>query len=409
MPRSRFSAAFVLAVGAALSAPAAAQQQGDTPLTVSPSGGGASTVSPRGGGGATGGATGGAPAGEGAPSEGVYYTDEEPGTGDDDQAGVHHLGVVPEVHVVRSGDTLWDICSYYFNNPWEWPKVWSYNPTITNPHWIYPGDLVRLYAAGATVEPVEPIEPIEPTEPTPTPTARRARTVELRQLAFVSLDDLKFAGTIVGAPEEKELLSSGDEVYIEYPAGKPPQVKKRYAIYTETKQVKHPEGGAAVGAYVLLRGEVEIIEVKKGKKARGVITYVTDVVERGMRVGTMKTQFREVAPRASDIDLEGVVVAVIGIDELIGDNHVVFIDRGSDDGVKVGHQFRIVRRGDAYAPNLGPTGGAGRDDQDYPEDVLAIVIVVEVAKKTAVGMVIEARQEIEIGDHAVIRKPKRSQ
>src|SRR6185369_17561178 len=27
----------------------------------------------------------------------------------------------PSVHVVRRGDTLWDICDHYFQNPWEWP------------------------------------------------------------------------------------------------------------------------------------------------------------------------------------------------------------------------------------------------------------------------------------------------
>src|SRR4051794_22822885 len=45
-----------------------------------------------------------------------------------------------EVHVVQSGDTLWDLCSKVLNSPWYWPKIWSYNPQITNPHWIYPGN-----------------------------------------------------------------------------------------------------------------------------------------------------------------------------------------------------------------------------------------------------------------------------
>src|SRR6185312_5930518 len=51
---------------------------------------------------------------------------------------------VPALHQVKRGDTLWDLCNGYFQNPWMWPKVWSYNPQIQNPHWIYPGDQVRL-------------------------------------------------------------------------------------------------------------------------------------------------------------------------------------------------------------------------------------------------------------------------
>ncbi|MBC7174262.1 MAG: LysM peptidoglycan-binding domain-containing protein, partial [Polyangiaceae bacterium] len=42
---------------------------------------------------------------------------------------------VPDAHTVRRGDTLWDITGFYYGNPWEWPRVWSYNPEITNPHW----------------------------------------------------------------------------------------------------------------------------------------------------------------------------------------------------------------------------------------------------------------------------------
>jgi hypothetical protein len=51
---------------------------------------------------------------------------------------------VPSIHVVKKGDTLWDLCDSYYQNPWSWPKVWSYNPQVLNPHWIYPGDQLRL-------------------------------------------------------------------------------------------------------------------------------------------------------------------------------------------------------------------------------------------------------------------------
>src|SRR5262245_8200342 len=40
------------------------------------------------------------------------------------ETGSHYEGEVPEVHVVQKGDTLWDICAYYFSNPWRWPEVW---------------------------------------------------------------------------------------------------------------------------------------------------------------------------------------------------------------------------------------------------------------------------------------------
>src|SRR5690606_19072828 len=59
---------------------------------------------------------------------------------------------VPDTHRVERGDTLWDITNRYFGNPWEWPKIWSYNPEITNPHWIYPDDSIALRSDGQTPE-----------------------------------------------------------------------------------------------------------------------------------------------------------------------------------------------------------------------------------------------------------------
>ena len=34
--------------------------------------------------------------------------------------------------------------AYYYGDMYLWPKIWSYNPHITNAHWIFPGDRIRL-------------------------------------------------------------------------------------------------------------------------------------------------------------------------------------------------------------------------------------------------------------------------
>ncbi|MBW2686849.1 MAG: LysM peptidoglycan-binding domain-containing protein [Deltaproteobacteria bacterium] len=51
---------------------------------------------------------------------------------------------MPQTHTVTEGDTLWDITQAYYGDPYKWPQVWSYNPDITNPHWIYPDAQVQL-------------------------------------------------------------------------------------------------------------------------------------------------------------------------------------------------------------------------------------------------------------------------
>jgi LysM repeat protein len=51
------------------------------------------------------------------------------------------------VHVVKKGDTLWDIARAYLKDPFRWPEIFKRNTDVVeNPHWIYPGESIRIPA-----------------------------------------------------------------------------------------------------------------------------------------------------------------------------------------------------------------------------------------------------------------------
>ncbi len=48
--------------------------------------------------------------------------------------------IAQKIHVVKNGDTLWDLAGYYYDNPFIWRNIYNANlDKIDDPHWIYPG------------------------------------------------------------------------------------------------------------------------------------------------------------------------------------------------------------------------------------------------------------------------------
>jgi LysM domain len=341
----------------------------------------------------------------------------------------------PDTYTVRPGDTLWDLSGRFLNNPWYWPKIWSYNPDITNPHWIYPGNLLKFYPgseeAPARVEPiagpaepeVEEIDaPRELEEVTkgelnaPDPALEDADVVAVSgpykigfipskgilasHETFVTPRQLAESGAITAAFEEKLLLVSLDRAYVRFHAATDVKAGETYVLYRTERPMRHPRTGELFGWQSTILGAAKVVSVDKNV-ATVVITQAFEPIERGVMVGPWTEKFlRRVERRANRKAMQAMIIGgKVRVVTQLGEQTVVFVDKGAKDGVEEGNVFTVIRSGDLYGrtPNTAPW------DSRFPRENVGELLVIDVKERASAALVTRSRTELLVGDRLEMR------
>jgi hypothetical protein len=333
-----------------------------------------------------------------------------------------------EFHVVRRGDTLWEICSAELKNPWLWPRVWSYNPHLQNPHWIYPGDQLRLMPAGSVARQSRALgdqaggagrfvnrRQLVPPD-----------TIFLRDVGYIDDPDKEVWGQVIGARKEQQLLTDGNVVYMILRPGAELKLGQLMTVFVEVREPKSVDGARMPpGSLVAFKGTVQIDQWNPETRiARGNLTESLDIIERGAKIGPVGRRFYVVPPEKSDVDVEGRVLTSLYPHVLLGREQVVFIDRGANDGLRAGNRLFVVRRGDAWRQTLLTTTHMASDqirldvpehlaveatpiegdEEDFPDEIIGEVRIVRAHPYASLAVVSQSAQEIEPGDRIVAKK-----
>jgi hypothetical protein len=229
------------------------------------------------------------------------------------------------VYTIKEGDTLWEISSKFLKNPFLWPKLWQRNPYITNPHWIYAGQPIRLTA----LEEVKKEEPkkqvirektkveaevktseMRKVEETVTPAIEKKEVVvaeakraeekppfffERRSSGFFSGLDYRGIGMILDSKDGKATLANGDICYVAFKTSEPVRIGDRYTIIRQT-ELGYPEVPRSMGYKYNITGNIEIID-QYGSYYTAVILEAFQEIYKGDRVQPYSKERMEIGQR----------------------------------------------------------------------------------------------------------------
>jgi len=303
------------------------------------------------------------------------------------------LALFPQkVHVVKKGDTLWDLAGYYYNNPFIWRNIYNANmDKIKDPHWIYPGqeflipDVPADETTTSTEQPVEmttePAEDVyvekETTDNAITYTTaaddedikniktiredikkiEQQKSVKIsnaieyavaKSMAFKSgyiSKENTFVGKISGLYKESFSMVAHEKIYIKLNGPQEDIVGKELIIYKWSNKVNDKNGNGYMGKHVNILGTVKV-EGYENNLAFGTIISSYSVISPNDFVGYYDAPFVPTndAYLKEPEDIRANLIGKIDPATRINEYTIVFVNTGKDAKVNSGDVFTVIRK-----------------------------------------------------------------
>ena len=319
-----------------------------------------------------------------------------------------------DTYIVQEGDTLFSITERFYGDPMEWPKVWSFNQHVTNPHWIYPSTVIRLRDDAPAVENVaQPAASGTRASGPKKPLFSRVTNVDrlvLREQGYIDRDALKSAGEIAASFEDHMMMSPQEQVYVRFDKerGQAPSGELTiFRVADKPDDRAHHDSGVLVQIY----GTVRIDSYDRQRKlARATIVEALDPIERGLKVAEVPRNFWLVPPKRNARQLVTKVVASLRPRQLLASQQLIFVAVGRDKGVEAGNRLFVTREGDSWrrelpkqAAEMGAAVELPKEPSGYPHEVIAEGRVVSVRPKSAAVWLTRAIRAAQVGDRVEMR------
>jgi hypothetical protein len=283
-------------------------------------------------------------------------------------------GTMPKTHTVKRGDTLWDIAKLYLGDAFLWPEIYRQNTDlIEDPHWIYPGESLKLPAPTAKVVAVTPpaatpraamptVVPVAPApaDTTPAPLLEPARSsVRIGEYSAAPWVDARRgpsgSGYIIQAADipgiavvDQSSLHVYDRVMIAPPTGASAEGRQVYLTYRLGPFIED------LGQIIIPTGLIEVPRpAQPGEAAVGRVVKMFGPMIQGQRLIPYDTSAAVAIGRPSPVTngSAGKVRWILSEPVIASLQDYLVLDISKRDGVNVGDQIEL------YQPRQRPTDG----------------------------------------------------
>jgi len=306
----------------------------------------------------------------------------------------------PTIYTIVQGDTLWGLSKRFLNDPYYWPNLWAVNQTIGNPHFIYPGQRVRVYGDRIEIEEMPksvPVKTVGVKGPIEEETAQTRVFSVTGGEGFLMEKDTPPAGVIVSTHQNRVIVGEDDIVYADIGRANGANVGDRFSIYKKMGPVSHPISNVILGDRVMPLGELQLSELEE-KTSKAIITKSFQEIGAGSFLLPYRDRKVKVPLKAADRDLVGYIVETQTGNTALAVGDVVYLDLGRAHGLQAGNLLYIVR-------DVKP-------DQRYtlakieklPVEVLGALVVVDTGHNSSTAVIVKSVDTVYRGDRVELKK-----